>query len=266
MKAFITGATAGIGGAVANRLLADCLSRGEKLEAVLTTTGRKPPPNAILEGLQSQGAKILHLAGDLANPEVCRDLASKALNFLGGLDIFVSNAGMLIPSRLDKVTVADWDLVFNANVRPTLILAQAFKPALTASQGSIVAVASTAGLKPHPGLGAYSAAKAALVMLCRQLAQEWAADGIRTNVVAPGLVITPLTEDIYRNKDLRERREKVVPLHRIAAAQEIADIVAFLTGPASSYMTGQVLIADGGLSDSVLGTVPGVPPAAKTNN
>lgn len=266
MKAFITGASAGIGGAVAQRLLADCLLRGDQLEAVLTTTGRKPPPKAIIEGLQSQGAKILYLAGDLADPEVCRELASKSLDFLGGLDVFVSNAGMLIPSRLDKVRVADWDLVFNADVRPTLILAQAFKPALAASRGSIVAIASTAGLKPHPGLGAYSAAKAALIMLCRQLAQEWAADGIRTNVVAPGLVVTPLTEGIYQNKDLRERRENVVPLHRIASAQEIADIVAFLAGPASSYMTGQVLIADGGLSDSVLGTVPGVPPAANANN
>ena len=117
------------------------------------------------------------------------------------------------------------------------------------------------GLRPHKGLGAYSAAKAALVMLARVLAQEWAAEGIRVNAVAPGMIRTPLTERIYQHDEVKARREALVPLGRIGAPEDIAAIVAFLAGPGAGYVTGQVILADGGIADSALGAIPGLPQA-----
>ncbi|MGE3600808.1 MAG: SDR family NAD(P)-dependent oxidoreductase [Dehalococcoidia bacterium] len=259
MKTIVTGASEGIGGAVALKFAADCADRGETLEIVLTTSGRKPGPQKLIDRIKERGGRVLFLTGDLAQPDVCSRIAQDTLDFLGGLDAFVSNAALICSGPLDTLPLASWNRVFDADVRPTFIMSQLFKPALATSHGAIVAVASMSGERPHPGLGAYSSAKAALIMLCRQIAQEWAGDGIRANVVAPGLIRTPLTEPIYADANLKEGRERIVPLRRIGSPHEIAEVVAFLAGPASSYITGQVLIADGGLADSTLGTIPGRP-------
>lgn len=115
------------------------------------------------------------------------------------------------------------------------------------------------GLSPHPGYGAYSTAKAGLVMLCRQLAQEWATDGVRVNVVCPGIIRTPLTEAVYRDDDLKQKRESLVPLGRIGVPQDLAEAVVFLTGKRAGYIAGAILRIDGGLSDAMLHLIPGRP-------
>jgi NAD(P)-dependent dehydrogenase (short-subunit alcohol dehydrogenase family) len=259
MKAIVTGASDGIGGAIALQLAADCAARAEGLDLVLTASGRKPAPQALLGRLDAAGARTAFLTGDLADPAACADLAARALDTLGGLDAFVSNAGASVPHKLAELSVADWDRTFAVNTRPTFVLAQAFRPALSAARGRIVAVAPMSGLRPHTGLGVYSAAKAALIMLCRVLAQEWAADGIRVNAVAPGMIRTPLTERIYQHPEVKARREALVPLGRIGTPADIAGVVAFLAGPGAAYVTGQVLLADGGIADSALGAIPGLP-------
>jgi NAD(P)-dependent dehydrogenase (short-subunit alcohol dehydrogenase family) len=259
VKAIVTGASDGIGGAVALRLAADCAARSEALELVLTASGRKPAPQALLDGLAARGVRTVFLTGDISESGVCADLAARTLDALGGLDVFVSNAGQSVPHRLAELPVDEWDRTFAVNTRPTFVLAQAFHAALAASRGSIVAVASMSGLRPHRGLGAYSAAKAALVMLVRVLAQEWAADGIRVNAVAPGMIRTPLTERIYGHAEVKARREALVPLGRIGTPEDIAGVVAFLAGPGAAYVTGQVVLADGGIADSALGLIPGLP-------
>ena len=117
-------------------------------------------------------------------------------------------------------SVAQWDRTFNLNTRSAWLLAQAAREPLARTRGSITAIASMSGLTPHPGYGAYSAAKAALIMLCRQLAQEWAADGIRVNTVCPGMVRTPLTEAVYQDPETLAKRESLVPLGRIGRAED----------------------------------------------
>ena len=172
----------------------------------------------------------------------------------------VSNAGVSRPSSLAGLELEDWDYLLAVNARAAWLLAKAAYPALRASRGSFVAVASMSGVQPYPGMGAYSPSKAALLMMVRVLAQEWAADGIRVNAVSPGLIHTPLTARIYADPAAKAKREALIPMHRIGAADtDIAGIVAFLIGPDAGYMTGQNILADGGLMDAVHGLIAGRP-------
>ena len=117
--------------------------------------------------------------------------------------------------------------------------------------------ASMSGVTPQPGLGAYSVSKAGVIMLTRLMAQEWASDGIRVNAVSPGMVITPMTEANYADAEFRRAREIMVPAGRIAdPASDIAGVVAFLLGPDAGYLSGQNVVADGGVGDSMLRVLP----------
>jgi glucose 1-dehydrogenase len=115
------------------------------------------------------------------------------------------------------------------------------------------------GLTPHPGYGGYSPAKAALIMLCRQMAQEWGADGIRVNTVCPGMTHTPLTAPVYTDPAVKALRESLVPLGRIGQPEDIGHAVAFIASADAAYMTGQNLVVDGGISDHMLTMIPGRP-------
>ncbi len=211
--------------------------------------------------LSAQGVRAFGLHGDLADTGICASLAADAVARCGGLDVLVSNAGIVRSAPLADLEPAEWDAVFAVDVRATWLLARACRAALAYSHGAIVAVASISASYPFPGLGAYSPAKAALVMLCRQLAQEWAAEGIRVNTVSPGLVRTPLTEPVYRDETLLRQREACVPLGRIAAPEDVAGAIVHLAGPDAGYVTGVDLRVDGGLGDRLLGTIPGKPGA-----
>ena len=106
--------------------------------------------------------------------------------------------------------------------------------------------------------GAYSAAKAALIMLCKQMALEWGEHGIRVNSVSPGMIMTPMTQAIYRDETIARQREAIVPLRRIGSPDDVARAVAFLIDPANRYITGENVMVDGGLTLSVLDRIPGV--------
>ncbi len=119
-------------------------------------------------------------------------------------------------------------------------------------------VSSMSGVMPQLPTGAYSPAKAALIMLTEMMAMEWAPDGIRANAVCPGFVHTSMTEAIYNQPKLARARAAIVPLGRIARPDDIADVIAFLLSPAASYITAQSLVVDGGLTRSILNHAPGV--------
>jgi glucose 1-dehydrogenase len=138
-------------------------------------------------------------------------------------------------------------------------MAKAAFNSLKETKGSITAIASMSGLHPHPGYGAYSPAKAALIMLCRQLAQEWGEYGIRTNTVCPGMIRTPLTESVYQDASTKARREALVPVNRIGNALDIGEAVKYLISTKASYVNGMNLVVDGGVSDHMLSMIPGRP-------
>lgn len=254
MRVLITGASRGIGRAVAERLAHDgarvavCASaHGDELDTLVAT-------------IRQAGGVAVPLLGDLQDTATPARLVAEAADALGGLDAVVGNAGISSPGPLASLDITDWDRVFAVNVRAQWLLARASYPWLQKSHGSLVTIASMSGVQPYAGIGAYSATKAALIMLTRQLAQEWAGDGIRVNCVSPGLVRTPLTQRVYDQPEARKAREALVPVHRIGeAGADIAGTVAFLLGPDAAYMTGHNLLVDGGLLDSVQTHLAGRP-------
>lgn len=262
LRALVTGATGGIGRATCFALADAARARGQRCAIAISASRSGPALDTLAAGLHAAGAAAFPLNADLNDPDACATLGRAAVAACGGLDLLVSNAGVVRGAPLATLEVADWDAVFAIDARATWLLARAVRPALAQSRGAIVAVASVSGLHPFPGLGAYSPAKAALIMLCRQLAQEWAADGIRVNSVSPGLVRTPLTEPLYRDTELLRRREDIVPLGRIATPEDVAAAIVHLGGPGAAYVTGVDLRLDGGLCDRVLGAIPGLPRSA----
>jgi NAD(P)-dependent dehydrogenase (short-subunit alcohol dehydrogenase family) len=261
LRALVTGATGGIGRATAFALLEDAQRRARPLSIAVVASKPGAPLDALVGDLTAAGAKATGLAADLADVEACVDVARRAVAACDGLDVLVSNAGITRSGPLATLDPAQWDLVFDVDVRATWLLARTAHEALAASRGAVVAVGSISGLHPFAGLGAYSPAKAALIMLCRQLAQEWAPDGIRVNSVSPGLIHTPLTDAIYRDDDLRRRREAIVPRGRIGRPEDIAKTIVHLAGPDADYITGIDVLVDGGLCDGNLGRIPGRPRA-----
>jgi len=254
MRVLITGASRGIGRALALRLAA----QGAAVAACASSHGDEL--HRLVDEIRAGGGTALPLLGDLQEADTPARLVDGAAAALGGLDAVVGNAGISSPAPLAALDAAAWDRVFHVNVRAQWLLAKAAHPWLRRSRGSLLAVASMSGVQPYPGMGPYSASKAALIMLVRQLAQEWAADGIRVNCVSPGLVRTPLTQPMYDIAATKAAREALVPLHRIAEADaDMAGIAAFLLGPDAGYITGHNLLADGGLLDSVQGHIVGRP-------
>ena len=254
MRALVTGASRGIGRAIAARLA----RRGGSL--ALCASAPSAELDAIVAECTHAGARAEPLVGDLADPAVAARLVAQAAQSLDGIDAVVSNAGVVAPSSLADLAPEAWDRVFSINVRSPWLLAKAAYPFLKSSKGAFLAVASMSGVEPYPGTGAYSPSKAALIMLVRVLAQEWAADGIRVNAVSPGLIHTAMTAPIYADTAKKAAREALVPMHRIGdPGADIAGLVAFLLSADAGYVTGQNIVADGGLLGSIQAHLAGRP-------
>lgn len=251
MRILLTGAAQGIGRAMAERLARDSIQRygapphmvladlrGEELEAVATT-------------LRGQGAEVIALIADMADPTAPARLVQAAASF-GGLEAVVSNAGFAIPSPLLAARIEDWDKVFSVHVRAAWLLGRAAHPLLKAAHGSIVVTTSISGSNATAPLAAYSPSKAAALMLVRQMALEWGPDGIRTNALSPGITETPGTAQIYANPRSRAQREARVPLRRIAMPEDMANALSFLVGPDAAYINGSELLVDGGFSNGLM--------------
>lgn len=253
-RVLITGATGGIG-----RGIATAYAKQGDVTLALAASRPGEALDQLVAEMRALGAQATGLVADVTNPDDCRRLVEQAQAFCGDLTAVVSNAGASGPDTLAEMSVERWDRCFNLNTRPTFVLAQAAREGLARTRGSIVAIASMSGLHPHPGYGAYSSAKAALIMLVKQIAQEWGAQGIRANAVCPGMTRTPLTEPVYQIPGVQAAREALVPLGRIGTPEDVAQAVLYLTSPGAAYVTGQALTVDGGVSDHMLTMIPGRP-------
>jgi NAD(P)-dependent dehydrogenase (short-subunit alcohol dehydrogenase family) len=175
---------------------------------------------------------------------------------LGPVDILINNAAIWRFGALENVPVDDFDRVLAVNVRGPFLCSQAFgRGMLARGHGSIVNIVSIAASLANPSVGAYSPSKAALLALTRQTAVEWGLRGVRCNAVGPGLIPTEGAQ-VYSDPEVRAVRARAVPLQRLGEPEEIAEVVAFLASERASYVNGQVVYVDGGLSHTLMTTLP----------
>ena len=239
--AIVTGASKGIGLAVAAGL-AECGAR-----VVLSSRKRDAVESAARE-LRARGGDAAAVAAHVGDPSALRTLVSETCALFGGVDIVVNNAAA--NPFLGPLLRADgpvFDKIMAVNVKGPLELAKAAHSSMVErGGGSVVNVSSVGGLRPERLLGLYSVSKAALISLTKVLAAEWARDGIRVNVICPGLVRTKFSAALWGNDDILRDFLARVPLGRVAQPEEIAPLAVFLASDAAAYCTGGVYTVDGG--------------------
>jgi NAD(P)-dependent dehydrogenase (short-subunit alcohol dehydrogenase family) len=258
MRVIVTGAASGIGRATCLRLARDGKAAGKPARIAAVDLQGSTALDVVVRELAALGAEAVALRGDMGAPEEPARVVAEAVARFGGLDGLVSNAGINRPGALMDYNLADWDAMFAVNTRATWLLAKAAHPALKASRGAIVAIASMSGSNAHANLGAYGPSKAAIIMLVKVLAQELARDGIRVNSVSPGMVRTGMTAKVYADQRVAAERDALVPLGRVATPEDMADVVAFLLGQDARYVNGHDLVVDGGVAGNFLGRLPGL--------
>ena len=176
---------------------------------------------------------------------------------LGPCSVLVNTAAVLRPGGLETLSLAEWNAVLSVNLTGYFLCAQIFgRQMRKLGRGSLLHVASIAGSHAQGHSGAYSVSKAGVIMLSRQLASEWGPQGIRSNVVSPGMVITPMSQSFYDTPGVTERRTAVVPTRRIGMPQDIADAILFLASDRSSYVNGDEITVDGGYVRTLMNLVP----------
>lgn len=216
----------------------------------------------LVDRLVERGAEALAVACDVADEAAVQAAAATTRDTFGRCDGLVNNAGVISWSPLEDLAVEEWDRVMAVNTRGPFLCTKHFgRMMLAQERGAIVNIASVAGTVPEPSAGAYAASKAALIMLGRQVATEWGGRGIRANTVSPGIMRTPMAERFNSDPDAYARRLEMVAVHRLGHPREVAQVVAFLLGDASSYLTAQNLEVDGGLMQMLIKVLPrpGVP-------
>lgn len=249
--AVVTGAGGGIG-----RATAVSLAQAGCRVALIDREARTLEDT--LNEIQTLGAEALALACDVSDPASVESAAARSAEAYGPCDVLVNNAGLLRPGPLETLPVAEWNALLAVNLTGYFVCAQTFGRQMRerGDGGALIHVASIAASHATGFGGAYSVAKAAVVMLSRQLATEWSAHRIRSNCVSPGMIHTPLSQAFYDQPGATEKRSAVIPSGRIGRPQDIADAVLFLASPRSDYVNGDEIVVDGGYTRNIMSLIP----------
>jgi Tropinone reductase 1 len=245
-KAVITGGTKGIGYATAEVLL----SLGA---AVMIVARNEDEVNKTVDKWKAYGFEAYGLGADTSSIEGRMKLLKTVQEKWEAIDVLVNNVGTNIRKQFNDYETAEYQHVFKVNIFSTMEITKMFFPLLkNSAKASIVNVASVAGLLDVETGIHYGMTKAAEIQFTKGLANEWAKFGIRVNAVSPWFTRTPLTTPLFDNHELMELVFRRTPLNRVAEAVEIANVIAFLAMDTSSYITGQNIVADGGMTVKAL--------------
>jgi 3-oxoacyl-[acyl-carrier protein] reductase len=239
-SALVTGGSRGIGRAIVTRLAT------QGADVAFTYKGNAAAAAETAASVEALGRRALAVQGDAARVETAEAVVKQVLEAFGKVDILVNNAGITRDDLIMRMTESTWREVLETNLFGAFYMTKAVtRPMLKARSGRIVNITSVSGQAGQTGQANYSAAKAGLIGLTKASARELASRSITVNAVAPGFVLTELTQDLP--EALQAEITARTPLGRFGQTSEIADAVAFLVSDEAAYITGQVLAVDGGL-------------------
>ena len=237
--ALITGGSRGIGKAIVLRL-------SEMGYAVVINFRQESAASAeLVEKIKAENREAIAIQADLSNLQDIDRLFTETMNFKGRLDVLINNSGVAEASPLEEVDEAQYDRIFDLNVRALLFCTQRAVEYFPPEGGVIVNLSSLAGQNNNPGNCVYSASKAAVDQLTRTLAMELGPSGIRVNAVAPGLIKTDMMRSVISD-ERQARVANVSAMRRLGEPEDVAEVVAFLVSDQSSFLTGQIIVVDGG--------------------
>lgn len=238
----VTGAARGIGRHIA-REFAAADARVTVLD--VTQTPRSGEMTTV-EKIREEGGEATFVEADLTDERAVEEAVRTAVETHSPLGVLVNNAGVNHLGRVDEVTVEEWDRTLAVNLRGTFLVTRFALPSLRETAGNVVNVASTAGLHGSPNYAAYGPSKAGVLNLTRQLARDFSPAGVRVNAVAPGVIDAGMAAQELRDPETAAYKREMTLLDRLGTEQDVSNAVLFLASPASSFVTGETLVVDGG--------------------
>ena len=239
--AVVTGSTRGIGRAIAEHL-------GKAGAKVVISSRKADACEKVAAELTGQGLDVMAVPCHIGDKDQLQNLVDKTLERWGRIDTLVCNAATNpVYGPLSEMTDEAYDKIMNTNVRSTFWLCNMVLPKMAEQGGgSVILLSSIAALRGNTVIGIYGVSKAAEAQLARNLAAEWGPKGIRVNAIAPGLIATDFAKALLEDPKRKEQAEQRTPLRRVGEPDDIAGVALFLASRASAYVTGHVLVADGG--------------------
>lgn len=239
--ALITGAARGIGKAIALKFASEGCNIAFT-DLVIDENGKQTE-----EEIAAFGVKVKGYASNAADFEACHAIVAEVVKDFGRLDVLVNNAGITKDGLMMRMSEAQWDAVIAVNLKSAFNFVHAATPVMMRQRsGSIINMASVVGVHGNAGQSNYSASKAGMIGLAKSIAQELGPRGVRANAIAPGFIITAMTDAL--SDDIKEEWAKKIPLRRGGTPEDVANIATFLASDLSSYVSGQVIQVDGGMN------------------
>jgi NAD(P)-dependent dehydrogenase (short-subunit alcohol dehydrogenase family) len=241
--AIVTGSSKGIGRSIAEHMAA----AGAK---IVVSSRKAPACAAVVEAIRAKGGEAVAIPCNIGDKAQIEALVTGARDAFGRIDILVCNAAVNpYYGPLAEIPDEAWDRIMASNIKSNLWLTRLVLPEMAERQdGVVIIVSSIAGLRGSPGLGAYAVSKAADFQLARNLAVEWSRHNIRINCIAPGLVRTDFAKALWENAETLAVTLRQTPLGRIGEPEDIAGTAIYLASAAGRFVTGQVIVVDGGVT------------------